>query len=82
MNARGPVMGELLPLFGAVRGGILEPRTCRKGWGAWEESLSLASPLVSTHVVLYRSKASEAGEAEKTTVTSIFQGEETQAQRR
>lgn len=82
MNARGPVMGELLPLFGAVRGGILEPRTCRKGWGAWEESLSLASPLVSTRVVLDRSKASEAGEAEKTAVTSIFQGEETQAQRR
>lgn len=82
MNARGPVMGESLPLFGAVRGGILELRTCRKGWGAWKGSLSLASPLVSTCVVLYRSKASKAGEAEKTAVASIFQGEETQAQRR
>lgn len=82
MNARGPVMGESLPLFGAVRGGILEPRTCRKGWGAWKGSLSLASPLVSTCVVLYRSKASKAGEAENTAVASIFQGEETQAQRR
>lgn len=42
--------------------------------GSTEESLSLASPPMSTHVVLYRSKASEAGEAEKAAVASVFSG--------
>lgn len=49
--------------------------------GSWEERLSLAFPLVSMCVVFYRSKAGEAGEAEKKTVTTILQGEETEAQR-
>lgn len=49
-------MGESLIFSGALRGGVLVLRTCRKGWGTREERLSLAFPLVSTCVVLYRSK--------------------------
>lgn len=49
--------------FRAIEGGILELRTCRKGWGAREDLL--AFPLVSVCVILHSCKASEAYEAEK-----------------